>query len=412
MSLATRASELGSMIEVHAPVQSSSGSFTPPSSPRLSGNTMAFSGLTMRQACREGRSPQEDCVGSPPGIADPSALRMCRIWEAALDTRPVRPDDDFFALGGESLQAIEILTEVQKIFGARLPMSSLFAAPTPAQLATVAHEGIGPNSPPLVPLSHGGEGPPLFLLPGAGDNAFVFDKLLRAADLGRPVYGFRLPAAGSGGVVPSSLAEVAGRSVEHVVAVHPDGPYCLGGYSFGGRLAFEIARQLTAVGRRVAFLGLIDTYGPGYPPPLPPLRRIWSHVRMATHRDRRQRRRYFQERLQRVGERFQVLKARRPVDPWSDRSLVVPDYIRDDFNYQRWLSGRYEPAAYAGRLTLFRASAIPEVVGTDFSDPYMGWGKLAALGVEVHLVPGDHGSLLAEPDVGTLAMSLRACLAN
>jgi thioesterase domain-containing protein len=258
--------------------------------------------------------------------------------------------------------------------------------------------------------TNGGEGPPLFLLPGAGDNAFAFANLLRAADLGRPIYGFRLPAAGSAGVIPTSLVEIAGQYVQQVVAVQPEGPYHLGGYSFGGRLAFEMARQLDAAGRRVAFLGLIDTYGPGYPRLLSPLRRLWSHLRAAAHPDRQQRRRYVRERLLRVGEWVKGLTTRLPASPWSDR-LLVPEYIRDDFHYQRWLSLCYVPGAYAGRLTLFRA-AVPQWVGTDFSDPTMGWGQLAAGGVEVRPVPGDHLSLFDEPHVGALALSLRACLAS
>jgi thioesterase domain-containing protein/acyl carrier protein len=358
----------------------------------------------------DARSSEEKCVGTP-GMVDRGVLRMCRIWEAALGDGPVRPDDDYFALGGDSLQAVEILTEVQKVFGARLPMSSLFAAPTPARLATLAHEGFDPDSPPLIRLSPRGEGPPLFLLPGAGGNAFVFDDLLRAADLGRPVYGFRLPSKGPVGVIPSSLVEIAGRFVQHLVAVQPDGPYHLGGYSFGGRLAFEMGRQLDAAGRRVAFLGLFDTYSPGYPPSTSPLRRLWSHLRAAAHLDRQQRRKYIRERLLRVGERVKALTTRLPVSPWSDR-LVLPEFILDDFDYHQWLSSRYVPAAYAGRLTLFRARAVPQAIGTDFSDPYLGWGRLAARGVDVRPVPGDHLSLLDEPHVGALAMSLRACLSG
>jgi thioesterase domain-containing protein/acyl carrier protein len=372
---------------------------------------MALQQLTLEEPLCDGIVPEADCVGSPLETADRGVLRMCWIWEDVLEAELVRPDDDYFALGGDSLQAIEILTEVQKVFGPRLPMSSLFDAPTPEQLTTLAYEGIDPDSSPLFCLSHRGEGPPLFLLPGAGANAFVFDNLLRAADLGRPVYGFRLPSMGSGGFIPTSLAEIASRFVEHLVAVQPDDPYFLGGYSFGGRLAFEMARQLDAMGCRLAFLGLIDTYGPGYPPHLPPLRRIWSHLRAAAHPDRRQRRRYYRERLLKVGARVMGLTRRLQASLWSDR-LLVPDYIHDDFHYHHWLSIGYAPAAYSGRLTLFRASAVPEVIGTDFSDPYLGWGRLATGGVEVRPVPGDHLTLLTEPYVGALALSLKACLAG
>jgi thioesterase domain-containing protein/acyl carrier protein len=337
---------------------------------------------------------------------------MCRIWEAALGDGPVRPDDDYFALGGDSVQAIEIFTEIQKVFGPRLPLSALHDAPTPAQLTTLAYEGIDPDSSPLFGLSHRGEAPPLFLLPGAGDNAFVFDDLLRAADLGRPVYGFRLPSVGSGGGAVSSLAEMAGRFVEHLVAVQPDGPYYLGGYSFGGRLAFEMARRLDAAGRRVAFLGLIDTYCPGYPTLLPPLRRIWSHLRAAAHPDREERRKYIRDRLRRVRERVEGLTRRLLVSPWAD-CLVVPDYIRGDFDYHLWLSHQYVPAAYAGRMTLFRASELDELVfGTDYSDPYLGWGPFVAGGIDVRPVSGDHLSLIKEPHVGALALSWKACLAS
>lgn len=370
-----------------------------------------FQTIAASSAGRDGKTPDEDCGESPPGLMNGGVLRMCRIWEAALGASPVRPDDDYFVLGGKSLEAIEILSEVQRVFGTRLPLSALFTAPTSAQLATLALAGIDPDSPPLVRLSSRGEGPPLFLIPGAGDNAFAFDTLLRAADLDRPVHGFRLPPAGSGGFGPSALVEIAGRSVVHLLAVQPEGPYYLGGYSFGGRLAFEMARQLEAAGRRVAFLGLIDTYGRGYPPPLPALRRLWSHVRAAAHPNIEERRKYRRERLLRISQRVMGLAAGLAGSLWSDR-LSMPEFIREDCHYHWWLSRSYVPSVYAGRLTLFRASVVPKWVGTDFSDPYLGWGPLTAGGMEVRPVSGDHLSLLDEPHVGSLAASLKACLAR
>jgi aspartate racemase len=348
---------------------------------------------------------REECDESPPEQADRAVLRMCGIWEAVLEDGPVQPDDDYFAMGGDSLQALEILSEVQRVFGAKLPMTSFFTAPTAGQLARLALAGVDPDSAPLVWLSWRREGQPLYLLPGAGGNAFAFDHLLRAADLGRPVLGFRLPSAQSGGDQPSTLVEVAGRYVQHLLAFQPEGPYYLAGYSFGGRLSFEMARQLEAAGHPVAFVGLFDTYAPGYPPPLRGFRRLLSHWHAATHPDRSRRRRYFRERTIRVGQRFQGLTH----SLWEDR-LLVPQLIREDFHYHEWLTRGYVPELYSGRLTLFRASLVPEIVGTDFSDPYLGWGRWAAQGVEVLPVPGDHMNLLQQPHVRGLAASLKACL--
>ena len=366
---------------------------------------MAFSEMTMTRPSDEERWSGPEAEGPRPELAE----RMCRIWEAALGAGPVQPDDDYFALGGDSLQAIEILAEVQAVFGARLPMSSLFDAPTPARLAALADEGVDPDALPLFRLSRSGLGAPLFLMPGAGADAFVFDDLLQAADLGRPVYSFRLPARGTAAAEPPRLSDVAARYAEQLVAVQPDGPYYLAGYSFGGRLAFEIARKLEADGRPVTFLGLIDTYGPGYPPALPLIPRIFSHIRWATHPDPDQRRRYFRERWWRIRWRFAGLTQGLMAQEWPHR-LIVPEYIRTDYLYHRWLSATHEPAPYAGRVTLFRALEEPDEVGADFSDPFLGWGGVAGGGVDIRPVPGDHLTLLEPPHVAALARSLRECL--
>jgi thioesterase domain-containing protein/acyl carrier protein len=353
-----------------------------------------------------------DADADPAGLGvNVGALRMCRIWEGVLGFGPIGPDDDFFELGGDSLQALDVLAAVERAFGRRLPPTALFAAPTCAGLAAMARAAEGPDPDPLVPLRERGEGPPLFLIPGAGGSVFVFENLLKAVDLGRPVYGFGLPPGGPEGDSPATLEELADRYVTRALAAQPEGPYYLGGYSFGGRVAFEMARRLAAAGRPVAFLGLFDTYGPAYPRPLPPLRRLLGHLRAYRVLDADGRRGYLRERLRRVVGRVNGLAGAVARPPWL-RAAVVPVFIRDDFEYHRRLTLAYAPGVYPGRLTLFRAAETPGWFGVDFSDPWLGWDGLAAGGVEVRPVPGGHLTLFEEPHVRDLALSLKACLAG
>src|SRR4051812_49890324 len=101
--------------------------------------------------------------------------RMGVIWEGVLRVGPVGPDDDFFTLGGDSLEAIEILSEVQRVYGRRLPPTALSAAPTCRALYAMACKETDPDASPLILLSPG-EGRPLFLLPGAGGSVYCFES--------------------------------------------------------------------------------------------------------------------------------------------------------------------------------------------------------------------------------------------
>jgi aspartate racemase len=338
---------------------------------------------------------------------DIGVLRMCRVWEDVLGISDIRAGDDFFALGGDSLQALDVLAVVEQVFGKKLPLTALHTAPTCGQLAAMVRGGREPDLVPLVPLSRGGNGPPLFLLPGAGGSVFVFESLLKAASLGRPVYGVGLPTAGSDGDRVTTLEELARRCVAHVRKLEPEGPYLLAGHSFGGRLAFEMARQLQAAGHRIGFLGLFDTYGPGYPRPTPLARKLWRLLRIYRRLDPRERRPFLRERWRRLGRRVSS-RANSLINPPWLQAAVVPEFIRDDFQYHRRLSLRYTPGIFPGRLTLFRACEVPEVF--DFGDPYLGWGGRAAGGVDVRPVHGNHLTLFEEPHVRELARALKASL--
>jgi thioesterase domain-containing protein/acyl carrier protein len=316
---------------------------------------------------------------------------MAAIWEEVLDAGPVGPDDDFFALGGDSLAAVEILDAVARRLGRKLEPTALSVAPTCRALAELAAAPPGPRDSPMVPIARG-EGDPLVLIPGAGGSLHGFAAMLRAAPPGRPVFGVRLP--GPGADAPGSIEELAARLLGPLREAQPQGPYRLAGYSFGGRVAVELARQLLAVGLVVAFVGLFDTYGPGYPRAKSITGRVSDHFRAWARLDATGRRRYAREAMARARGR--------------GRSGPVPECLRDETLYHLELGRRYEPRPYPGRLTLFRAEVRPFVAGSDFSDPHLGWGRVAAGGVQVVPVPGDHFSLFAEPHARALGIALAA----
>jgi thioesterase domain-containing protein len=183
--------------------------------------------------------------------------------------------------------------------------------------------------------------------------------------------------------------------------------YHLGGYSFGGRVAFEMARQVRARGDGVRLLALFDTYGPGFPGILPLHRRLREHVVTLLRLGGRERRDYLAARLHRVAARCDRVVSR--LTPGV--RFLVPTPLRADFDRHRAASARYRPGVYPGRLTLLRAREQPRALGADYGDPALGWGCLAAGGVAVHEVPGTHLTLFDDENVGDLAGAVRGCLA-
>lgn len=192
--------------------------------------------------------------------------RIREAFTERLGAESVAPDDDFFAMGGDSLAAATILEHLARTLDVRLPPDIFFTCPTPRSLAAavVANRvaGAPADSPSVVPLSAEGEGSPVFFVHGVTPRPWMFRLLTAALDLNRPVYGTRAPDLDWERDV-LTIEEMAVHYATEIRRVQPRGPYSLMGYSFGGTLAFEIARRLTRDGQRVAHLVLLDTSAPG-----------------------------------------------------------------------------------------------------------------------------------------------------
>jgi thioesterase domain-containing protein len=259
----------------------------------------------------------------------------------------------------------------------------------------------------IVPLRAHGRKPPLFLFHGVDGELRQFQDLVRHLEPDQPIYGVRSQALLGETTALMSIEELAAYYIKTIQAVSPRGPYHLLGFSFGGLVAFEMARQLRSRGELVGMLGLLDnlqmgsrTNADGGPLIQNTARRVRKLV--ADHAARllsAQGLSYAKEKLVARSLRtiYSVLHTcRRP----------VPRFLRRAYVINWFAAANYVPQSYPGRVTLFPASVNnPEKSNNDL------WTRLAGGGIKSHNIPGGHEDILAEPHVITLAKILTDCVA-
>ncbi len=340
---------------------------------------------------------------------------LVRIWERILDVKPVGVTDNFFDLGGHSLLAVHLLTQVEKATGRTLPLSAFFQAQTVAEMAARLEENRAPASwSSLVAIQPGGSRPPLYCVHAQGSEALEYRVFAQYLGPDQPLYGLS-PRGLDGRLPPDDRVEdMAAHYVAEIREAQPEGPYYLGGWSFGGVIAFEMARQLQAAGQAVGLLSLFDTYSrvPVRSTRPTRLRFIWQrlqfHVGALSRLEPAGRSRY----LSRKGtsalawSRWQ-LRGLYPSLVASVRRSVPTAY--DRVRAANWRAAQtYVPKPYEGCLTLFRATGMG-LASSD--DPYLGWGDVPGVDIEVIEIPGVHRSILREEeDIRTLVERLRGRL--
>src|SRR5262249_46214139 len=162
-------------------------------------------------------------------------------------------------LGGHSLLAVRLFSEIERSVGRKFPLVTLFQAPTIEELARVFERTAAVGTSLLVPIQTHGSKPALFLVHGAGgDVLWGYANLAKYLPADQPVYGIK--SRGQAGLEEcAQLEEMALHYLKEIRAFQPEGPYYLGGYCFGGNVAYEIARQLEAQGQSVGSLLLLDS---------------------------------------------------------------------------------------------------------------------------------------------------------
>lgn len=326
--------------------------------------------------------------------------QLAKIWTQILRLENIGIQDNFFDLGGTSVIAVQLFAQIENIFNKTLPLATLLQAGTIEQLASVIEqEELSSSwSMPITIQAGNSVKTPLFCIHAIGGGALYYRNLARYLD-SQPVYG--IEAKGLDGKQPplTKIEDMAAEYIQQIYTIQPQGAYFLAGSSMGGLIAFEIARQLQLQGQKIAFLALFDSISPIYKQ-FSLRNQISNHLEQGVSFT-----------LARLTDRAKLFVARRlkpqTESPSSDRTYSNTRLQVEAANKQALIT--YLPQAHPLQVTLFRA--INQPVGASwYKDAQLGWEKLATGGVEVHDVPGNHLSLMGEPDVQELAAKFKLCL--
>jgi amino acid adenylation domain-containing protein len=328
------------------------------------------------------------------------------VWTEVFGRSGFGVTDDFFELGGTSLQAGEIVALIRRRLGHTIPLGAMYTATTVEKLAVlIQHRLESSSTAALVPLQVGGSRPPLFIIAGIGGHVFTLHKFARILGPDYTVYGLKAIGVDGDRPPPESFEEIAAEYVREITAACPRGPYLLSGYSIGAHVAVEVALQLQALGHEVPLLISFDMPAPGYPPPLSVPRRLVLHARNLFRRDGGLQ--YVIRRFRNLGNRIlRLLGLEKLLFPRHPSLNALPqEALRDVWVAMQRAARKYRPRGrLEGSVTLFRSEVPLDVWNAVVhTDPYLGWGARATGPVEVHPVSLGHLEMFHDSNIDWLA---------
>ncbi|MEW2174792.1 amino acid adenylation domain-containing protein [Streptomyces sp. NPDC005406] len=327
--------------------------------------------------------------------------------------------DDIFTLGATSLTTMRLVVLIEQRYGVSVPISGFITAPTVAAVAALLRSGgATPGFDPLVPIRRGGSRPPVFLVHPMGGNVLCYLPFARHLPEDQPLYAFQA-AGGDPGTEPlRTMASIAAHYVAAMRRAQPEGPYVIGGWSFGGFVAFEMARQLRAAGQEVGKVILLDTVALG---PADQHRAFtdeallgwffWELLLLGRGGDSPLE--AIPAELRTLEQKFDFIAgvaADEGVLPAGSKGSLVGRLFKVyEANWRA--TQHYRPGPVADDVTLIRArEPLPQVLhamhgagSTQHKDPANGWHTMTTGRVEVIQVSGDHLSLMEEPHVARVA---------
>jgi len=341
-------------------------------------------------------APSRHAAGSP--ARSPVAQQLEELWSQLLEVETVGMESDFFELGGDSMLALELATEVERVFGRAFTLPEFLEDSTLNGMSRLIEtRSEGRTFPCLVPFRTEGSKEPLFVVHGLGGGVLHMRGLIHVLDTDRPFYA--LQARGLDGVSQPlrTIEAMAARYLEEATRVRPDGPRLLAGYSMGGVVAYEMAQQLAAAGRTIDALVLIDT---GAPLPLPWKDRLtytYLYSRLAMRR------------LGRGGRRRTRARYARSVSRVMRASFQAGQ--------------RYRAKPFRGNVHLISSTGGETAPGADEQERRLVqridrrlvrrrglWDRLVGDGIATHEIDGHHLDLFRKPTLDLLAAELQRIL--
>ncbi len=350
-------------------------------------------------------SPQPDTGGHYLAPRESTELQLFQIWSEVLRREDFGVRDNFFDLGGHSLVAITLSSRVSEVYNKQVPVRTVFENPTIEMMARYLRREVACAPPSVIlPIKPQGTRRPFFGVHPLGGLAHYYIPLARSLDKDQPFYGLQVYGLEVGQTPISVIEEMASLYLADVRRIQPAGPYQIGGYSFGGLVAYEMAQQLYEAGEEVSLLALFDTGLPSGES---------DDLSLSEEDLEKPKPEFLVEWLELFG--FKVDESEvtsMPILEFGERYMKRAG-IKGDLNIYLQLyrasvanalaGRRYKPKPYPGRITLFR--------GNDPGEHDYGLRNFAPGKVDVHCFDVKHEKLLSAPNIPALAAQLSRCLA-